>query len=856
MSKRVRIILGGLLLALMSVNLGASIYAIFLPKPGSYGGWGGTWDGKGEPLVTKVETTELQSQLQVGDEVIAINGIKIKEDPTILGLEAAFPPGTRYTMTIRRAGQLHEVTAHTIAHQVERNINPGYFVMLLFLVTAWIVFLLRPDDQQAWLLALMLSTMTGLMGGRAPTNLPAWLIVITGAARSLGVLFLPILVHFFMLFPTPAPLLRRWLRWTIWLYLPCFLIVLPSLGLVRYSVDAQLWVFRFRWFPALIMAALVLFAAYLAAALLCLVINYRAANTAARRRLRVVMAGSAAGLMNLLLIIVLEATGLQKTMETFWDWTEWLTLFTFPLIPLSFAYAIIRHQVIPISLIIRRSVRYLLVARGSVLLEFIIVTVMITVALTYIFSRLRPSGIVIGLISAAVGIAAYKLETTLHRKFLAPIIDRKFFRQSYDAHQLIAELTHELRATASVPQLVEQVATKIQTALQTESVTILLRDDPSGDYLSDYGCHYDHALGRAVARREQLRLPHDALIVTQLSESRQPLELDPSTTETKLAAADHTALENMRAALLLPLIGKEGMLGIIALGARLGDLPFSRDDKQLLTSVAGPMTFALENARLVEQMIEQARHRQELEAENQQRAKEMEEARQLQLSMLPKTVPQLPNLEIAAYMKTATEVGGDYYDFHLSDNGELTVVVGDATGHGLKAGTVVTAMKSLFRTFAGEADLVQVFSRSSRVLKEMNLRALFMGLTMIKLRGGQMRISCAGMPSVLIYRALLQQVEEVSIKAMPLGSVTSYPYREEAVTLDAGDIIVLMSDGFPELFNDAGEMLGYDRAPEVLLAAAARAPREIIAHFVAVGEQWGNGRPQDDDVTLVVLKVT
>ncbi|MBL8208987.1 MAG: SpoIIE family protein phosphatase, partial [Blastocatellia bacterium] len=177
-------------------------------------------------------------------------------------------------------------------------------------------------------------------------------------------------------------------------------------------------------------------------------------------------------------------------------------------------------------------------------------------------------------------------------------------------------------------------------------------------------------------------------------------------------------LREVKTTLLLPLLAKDELLGVLSLGPRLGDLPFSREDKRLLLSVTGPTTFALENARLIDRMLAEARRRQEIEAENEQRAKELEEARQLQLSMLPKKLPQLPGLEIAAYMKTATEVGGDYYDFHLADDGTLTVAVGDATGHGLKAGTVVTAMKSLFRTFAPEPELASVFTRSSRVLKE------------------------------------------------------------------------------------------------------------------------------------------
>ena len=78
---------------------------------------------------------------------------------------------------------------------------------------------------------------------------------------------------------------------------------------------------------------------------------------------------------------------------------------------------------------------------------------------------------------------------------------------------------------------------------------------------------------------------------------------------------------------------------------------------------------------------------------NDRRAQELEEARHLQLSMLPKKLPNLPHLDIAAYMKTASEVGGDYYDFHLGEDGTLTIAVGDATGHGLKAGTMVSVVK-------------------------------------------------------------------------------------------------------------------------------------------------------------------
>jgi serine phosphatase RsbU (regulator of sigma subunit) len=284
-------------------------------------------------------------------------------------------------------------------------------------------------------------------------------------------------------------------------------------------------------------------------------------------------------------------------------------------------------------------------------------------------------------------------------------------------------------------------------------------------------------------------------------------------------------------------------------------LPYSREDEQLLMSVAGPATLAIENALLVEQMIVEAGIRQELEAENEIRAKELDEARQLQLSMLPQAIPQLRRLEVAAYMKPATEVGGDYYDFHLSDDGVLTVAIGDATGHGLKAGTVVTATKSLFNHLAQESDIPAIFQQSSRALKRMNLRSLFMAMTIAKVKGHQLTLGSAGMPPVLIYHAAQRTVEEVSLRGVPLGSLTAYSYQEHSLSLAPGDVVVLMSDGYPERFNVENEMLDYGSAKSVLLEIAILSPQEIIEVFVKVADTWAAGRPQDDDMTFVVLKV-
>ncbi len=245
-----------------------------------------------------------------------------------------------------------------------------------------------------------------------------------------------------------------------------------------------------------------------------------------------------------------------------------------------------------------------------------------------------------------------------------------------------------------------------------------------------------------------------------------------------------------------------------------------------------------------------------LEAENRRQAEELEVARKLQLSMLPASLPVLPHLEIAAGMFTATEVGGDYYDFDVAGDGTLTVAVGDATGHGMKAGTLVTATKSLFKALDARAELPETLGRFGRALKRMNLRQLQMALMLARFRNGRLRLAAAGMPPVLVHRAASREVESLTVEGMPLGGVADFPYRQRELGLDSGDTVLLMSDGFPERLNPEDEMLGYDKVRAAFARAAANTtPQTIIDRLVADSEAWAAGKPPEDDMTFVVLKM-
>ena len=243
------------------------------------------------------------------------------------------------------------------------------------------------------------------------------------------------------------------------------------------------------------------------------------------------------------------------------------------------------------------------------------------------------------------------------------------------------------------------------------------------------------------------------------------------------------------------------------------------------------------------------------EAENARKTKELEEARQLQLSMLPKEIPQFPHLNIAVYMKTATEVGGDYYDFNVAMDGTLTVVLGDATGHGMRAGTMVTSAKSLFNSFANNPDILFTFSEMTRCIKQMKFHSLAMCMTMLKIKENKLLMSAAGMPPVYLYRKENRSIEEHLMKGMPLGAMESFPYELKELTLSAGDTILLMSDGLPELQNDKDGIFGYIRTRNKFEEIAEKEPEVIISHLKEEGSRWTNEKDPDDDVTFVVIKV-
>lgn len=261
--------------------------------------------------------------------------------------------------------------------------------------------------------------------------------------------------------------------------------------------------------------------------------------------------------------------------------------------------------------------------------------------------------------------------------------------------------------------------------------------------------------------------------------------------------------------------------------------------------------------KLLEQ--ERARKEQELQqklmsVEYERKSVELEDARRFQLSMLPKELPRHEAYDVAVYTRTATEVGGDYYDFHLAGD-VLSVTIGDATGHGAKAGTMVTVVKTLFAGYGGTASPADFLGDAAEKIKRMDLGRMAMALSLGRFAERTLTLSSAGMPPVLVHRAAQAAVDEIALSATPLGTLGT-TYQETEVALAAGDTVLFLSDGFPELMNDAGQQLGYAAALDAFAEAAREASAsEVIESLATFSKRWHGDGPPNDDVTFVVVRV-
>jgi sigma-B regulation protein RsbU (phosphoserine phosphatase) len=770
--------------------------------------------------------------LRPGATVVAIDGSPLTTVAPLARVLFEGQPGQRVRVTVRAPGGNHDIELVAAPGSARRRDSltrrlvaqaVGLYPLLFFVVSA-AVLLLRVDSRDAWLLALLFASFIAgapYLESQTPPALRGFAL----AFRTFfGTLSPGIFLYFFAVFPGSSPLDRRvpWLK---------------NVGLAASSVLAVWATARATgegspapppWSADRLPVTLAEMACF-ALGLASLVWTALSPPPATRRKARVILLGTLLGFgPSFLLFTVTQLLGLEPYSLPFWLWTS--CVIALALMPLSFAYAVVKHQVLEIPVLLRRGARYMLVQRGFLIL-LVLVGVGATIAFAISLSRAFGHEIQSMAIGVGTGFGTLLLVAgTRVQRRVRERIDRAFFRSAYDARQILQDLAERARAARSREDLAALLEQQVGSALLPTFVAVYVETR-------------DGILTLATGTMPQAwrSIPPSLPVLSELIRRRQPCDVEESAAFASLASTGATAL--------VPLLARDGRLsGLVVLGPRRSEEPYSGEDKRLMASVASQAGIALDSIHLAEEMAEQR------EADRLARH-EMELAKQVQSRLLVHTPPALRSAHLAGRCVQARAVGGDYYDFIEIGSGRVGIALADVSGKGFPAALLMASLQASLRSrFAGDrldlpaqlADVNRLLHRSSEINR---FATLFFGVYHDQER--TLRYANCGHNPPIVLRAG-GSVERLPPTAAALGLFDDWSCETAETRLAPGDLLAVFSDGIPEAFSDDGEEFGEARLVAAL-EGSRDLPVETLVDRVLDGVTRFSGSEQEDDQTLVIV---
>ena len=232
---------------------------------------------------------------------------------------------------------------------------------------------------------------------------------------------------------------------------------------------------------------------------------------------------------------------------------------------------------------------------------------------------------------------------------------------------------------------------------------------------------------------------------------------------------------------------------------------------------------------------------------------ELEEAKELQNSLLPKVLPNIDGFSISTYLKPATEIGGDYYDFFYEKGEYFYAICGDATGHGVISGIMVSVTKAGLNGIPMGTPSI-ILEQLNRIVKRVNFGRLRMSLSVAKFKDNTVELSSAAMPPTYFYSSKTKEVEEVLVPNLPLGGLEGEKFDGVKKEFNQDDVMIMISDGLPELPNPSNDLLDYEKVNDCIKKYATLSAVEIKNALVLLSDEWSNGVMNPDDITIVVVK--
>jgi hypothetical protein len=843
------------------------------------------------------------------DRVLAVNGIPIEDVRRLRALEPSLHRGDRVTYRVERGGKPVDLALRLESPFrspfVVVRIVISFVVALTFLVVAVMVAARQPGDRRAQVffifalisaMALVGSAVTlyEQLGGRgivANFGFNAFSSILVALC---SFAYAPLILHFSLIFPRDRPILAKRPYVLHWIYAAALLaasIVAALLLLILeifsdpqnmqrlgaridQSVDRLIlaltiggllialhlsWIGRreglFRAFArrpfravfailgtyigavrliamtgikivaviaglSSVVLPIAVIASYPILACIALVRSYRESGIEEKRQVQWPLWGLFIAVMTKIAVVVITigwSIYLSTTHAAMLEWRGMYqvlgmvpTIVTI-LIPLSFAAAILKYRLMNIDIIIRKTVAYAFLTGTIIVLYLVLVgglgTLLVSITGVQNQTMVIASTLVVALVFVPL------------RNRLQTLVDRNLFRHKFDYPEALRAISADTLAANDLNTFLTSAAEKIQQALQNRAVAIFVTRHDELVAAAKVGLA-DSLVGTMRMRRDPL-VP---MLDRPFDPTRHPLPDD--------AAA---AIKRIEAKLIVP-VNTPGTPanGFIALAVKLSNAPFDVEDIDFLRSVADQLDIGIDRIR---QQREEA---------------DYEQARTIQQSLLPREMPKIAGVELSGIWQPARTMGGDYYDVLKLSDSELAVCIGDVAGKGMTAALLMSGLQAAVRASASGSprDLCE---RVRRVVVSSLTGGRFVTFFYATIDTAAMRLRwCnAGHNAPVLARADGSVVRLADGGPAFSRLFKDDPYMEKEIALQAGDRLVLFTDGVSEASGGDGEMFGEPRLEQLVVTnrdLGAQQLQQIIAGFATAF----TGGELDDDLTLVV----
>jgi sigma-B regulation protein RsbU (phosphoserine phosphatase) len=704
----------------------------------------------------------------------------------------------------------------SILSLVINNISPLFIILI-----GYVVLIRRPRRRES---VLFFSTLFCyawylLSSVQVSMYMPWWAAL--GELRGITaeitfMLFLPLLLHFLMVFPDEWFMRRRRGVRLLLLYTPY--VLLTAIGYVLLNVMSLQVGEEFS-----IVANIV----YAASPLLGLVIlraSYRRARAPRTKSLlRVVSFGMTAFTFGFLALIVIQLLYLfydilvPAALEVRIVSLLLITL----MLPLTFGYALLRYGFLDIQIIFRRTTLYAILSM-FVVLSFVVLHAL----LQSMFSSFSNADAL--LVSVVVtGVLAIFL--SLGKPSIEKMLDRTLFRDEWERREKLLQLSRSLLNMLEREQLLDSLTQTLPEILDVTAASVISLDEQGNSRLLAGTSIPDDVIQRLMLQKNLFPRLAEAEII------------DVNT------FPEAAAMHGLNALIGIASHDREHiclMLGEKANGRKLGAEEFTE-----LRSLAEHATLGWKNASLSEELREKERFRHEVKI-----------AQHIQEAMLPSQTPVSDRFDIAAYSVSARDVGGDFFDFLRFSGHRLGLVVGDVSDKGISAAMVMASTISTLRYAAENEDEPRsILEAANRRIYRDTSSSMFVAVCIALLDEEAMTMSFtnAGLPMPLLLRdeAVYQIAWSDPEGHLALGVLPDTRYHQDTLELRRGDVIVLYSDGLEEILDNGDAGHGLTMLKRYVLEASDATADETLRRIISAILPDDKQGCIDDDMTILVCRV-